>query len=162
MSRVPQNLAAPLRQLAKQAVGADWQLYSIVLEHWQDIIGQEWAAQTAPVKIAFPRQSARAQGTLTIAMPRGLTMAMQYRQPQILARLNAFLGAETIVRLHFTHVTTAPPRPPVPDRVLSASEAAQIGQAVASVSDAALRASLEAFGQALYTAQRMPGEAAKP
>lgn len=162
MSRIPQNLAAPLRQLAKQAVGADWQLYSIVLEHWQDIIGQEWAAQTAPAKIAFPRQHARSQGTLTIAMPRGLTMAMQYRQPQILVRLNTFLGAETIVRLHFIHARAAPPRPTAPARTLSAGETAHISQVVAGVSDNELRASLEAFGQALYAAQRAPGKIGKP
>lgn len=162
MSRVPQNLAAPLQKLAKQAVGADWQLYSIVLEHWQDIIGQEWAAQTAPVRIAFPRQQARAQGTLTIAMPRGLTMAMQYRQTQILARLNAFLGAETIVRLHFAHATAVPPRPAVSARTLSVRETAHIGQAVSCVADAELRASLEAFGQSLFAAQRVPGEVSEP
>ncbi len=159
---MPQNLAAPLRQLAKQAVGADWQLYSIVLEHWQDIIGAEWAAQTAPVKIAFPRQQARSQGTLTIAMPRGLTMAMQYRQPQILARLNGFLGAETIVRLHFSHATAASRRPAAPARTLSAHETAHISQAVISVNDVELRASLAAFGQALYAAQRVPDQADKP
>ncbi len=161
MSRIPQNLATPLRQLAKQAVGSDWQLYSIVLEHWQDIIGQEWAEQTAPIKIAFPRQQARSQGTLTIAMPRGLTMAMQYRQPQILARLNAFLGAETIIRLHFAHAMAKPPRRKAPNRNLSASEVTQISQTVAAVPDIGLRESLEAFGRALYAAQRVPGEVDK-
>lgn len=162
MIYVPQNLSAPLRKLAKQAVGADWQLYSIVLEHWQDIIGQEWAEQTAPVKITFPRQRARSQGALTIAMPRGLTMAMQYRQSQILVRLNAFLGAETIVRLHFTHATALSPRPTASLRTLSARETAHISHAVAGVSDSALRESLEAFGQSLFATQSLPGELGKP
>lgn len=148
MNRLPQNFHATINRLAQTAVGRDWQLYSIMLQHWRDIIGAEWAAQATPTKLTFPVAGRRSDGVLTISLPRGLAMAAQYQQKHIIERLNRFLGAAVISRVLFTHNTTiktaAPALQPVPDEVQQ-----QLSAAVAEINDPELRQSLLDFGMIL-------------
>lgn len=139
--------------LAKQAVGKDWQLYSMLLQNWREIVGPEWADRVAPVKIAFPPQQ-RTGGTLTISLPRGLAMEAQYRQQQMLARINGFFGQTTIARIAFVHDTgAARAKRAVVDDASPVPEA--VKAAVTVIGDDALRQTLESFGATL-AAQRPP------
>ena len=148
MNRLPQNLHATINRLAQTAVGRDWQLYSIMLQHWRDIIGTEWAVQATPSKLTFPVAGRRSDGVLTISLPRGLAMAAQYQQQHILERLNRFLGAAVISRVLFSHATTIKTSKPalqqVPDEVQQ-----QLTAAVAEINDPELRQSLIDFGMIL-------------
>ena len=147
MAKLPQHLASSIHGLAKQAIGKDWQLYSILLQNWREIVGAEWAGQTRPVRLAFPHQSGRRSGTLTISLPRGLAMAAQYQQPHILARINGFFGRDTVTRLAFIHAALPPPAPPPPP--LAEAAKAAIAATTAPVAHDELRQSLASLGQAL-------------
>jgi hypothetical protein len=145
MSHGPQNLLSDVNRLMQTAIGRDWQLYSMLLAHWQEIVGAEWAAHARPVKLIFLNRAQRSEGVLTILLPRGLTMEMQFRQPQILARMNRFFGQPLITRLQLLHdseQTAVPlPLPPLPDE----QRAAVVAQ-TDSIADPELREALAALG----------------
>lgn len=154
MAQLPQTLIQPLHRIAQQAVGKDWQLYSILLQNWREIVGDDWADSLQPVKLAFPLQNQRSNGALTVALPRGLAMEAQYRQGQILARINGFFGSETVTRLIFVHATKAKKSAPVTAAATPESLVA-ITEKTAQVADDELRESLQAFG-AVLAAQGRP------
>lgn len=154
MVQLPQNLIQPLHRIAQQAVGKDWQLYSILLQNWREIVGADWAESLQPVKLAFPLQNQRSNGALTVALPRGLAMEAQYRQAQILARINGFFGHETVTRLVFIHAMKLKKATPAEATVTPEAQAA-IAETTAQVADDELRQSLQAFGEVL-AAQRRP------
>ncbi len=153
MAQLPQNLIQPLHRIAQQAVGKDWQLYSILLQNWREIVGADWADTLQPVKLAFPLQNQRSNGALTVALPRGLAMEAQYRQAQILSRINGFFGHETVTRLVFVHATARKKALPVECAPTSAERDA-VATAAAQVADDDLRHSLQAFGELLATQRR--------
>lgn len=153
MAQLPQNLIQPLHRIAQQAVGKDWQLYSILLQNWREIVGDDWAESLQPVKLAFPLQNQRSNGALTVALPRGLAMEAQYRQVQILSRINGFFGHETVTRLVFVHATKAKKAAPTEATVTPEAQAA-IAETTAQVADDGLRQSLQAFGEVLATQSR--------
>jgi hypothetical protein len=148
MAALPCNLTAAMNRLAQQAVGRDWQIYSMVVRHWPEIIGTNYAAQTKPVKLVFPYHGQRHHGVLTVCLPRGLAMAMQYALPQIMTRLHRFIGADIIARIQFSHAALTPPAKPLPP-VLSVAQHAALQQAVSGLPDSELRESLLAFGVSL-------------
>jgi len=156
MARLPQNLTSSLNQIAKAAVGRDWQMYSILLQNWREIVGADWAERATPVKLVFPAMSQRSGGTLTVSLPRGLTMAAQYQQPQMLARINGFFGHDSIARIVFIHATKSKPLPTPPPSPLSAAQQQAIVQAAAQIDDPLLRESLESFGASLISATQRP------
>jgi hypothetical protein len=159
MAVLPDTLTAPLNRLARAAVGADWQIYSMLVQHWQEIIAADWAGSATPIKLVFPRSGHRANGVLTISVPRGLSMAAQYQQPHILRQLQRFIGQTVIARVIFVHdVTIAPAKPVRPP--LSAATADKMAAAVTAVPDEALRAGLLAFGLSL--AQAKPTQSLTP
>ncbi|MBP7252365.1 MAG: DUF721 domain-containing protein [Alphaproteobacteria bacterium] len=154
MAQLPQNLIQPLHRIAQQAVGKDWQLYSILLQNWREIVGADWADTLQPVKLAFPLQNQRSNGALTVALPRGLAMEAQYRQTQILSRINGFFGQETVTRLVFVHATTRK-KILLTEAVATPEAQAAVAVATEQVADVELRHSLQAFGEVL-AAQRSP------
>lgn len=157
MAAFPKSIAASIHGIARRSLGKDWQLYGILLEHWPTIVGDAWADLMIPVKLAFPstgrdnvRQNRR-DGVMTIRLPRGLALEAQYQQPQIIARINHYLGSDVLCRLIFVHTTDnrakSPDFPAVPDQ--GARDAAEA--AAGSVDDLELRAALSDFGAILMS-----------
>lgn len=160
MAQLPASLVAPIRHIAKRALGKDWQLYGLLLDHWPTIVGEAWAELIHPVKLAFPAATrpgagqALRDGVLTLRMPRGLAMEVQYQQPQIIARINNFFGASAVSRLNFMH-SGASPRPTKRDvPALSPQTLQALHAATAVIADAALREALESLGTHVH---RNPG-----
>lgn len=159
MAQFPTALAAPIRLIAKQALGKEWQLYGILLDHWPAIIGDAWAEMVHPVKLSFPpagqagQRHALRSGALTLRLPRGLALEVQYQQPQIITRINNFFGADAITKLVMTHRFESPKLRPTP-RPLKATDATALHTATDAIDDAELRAALEGLGAQLYTQPR--------
>src|ERR1700761_8162192 len=90
---MPRALANAVNQIARQTIGKDWSLYAALLDHWQEIVGMEYAKVTTPVKITFPHQpgaSRRSGGTLTAKLPKGLAMEFTFKTEQIKQRINSY------------------------------------------------------------------------
>lgn len=155
---MPRNLKITVEQIARQSVGKDWGLYAALLDHWQDIVGREYATLTTPVKITFPHQpneARRQNGTLTVRLPKGLAMEFTYKTEQIRQRINNYFGYNAIAKINFDPVFAVPakkPTAPAPDPAALAA----IEEGVKSVDGDELSAALQSFGAAVLTSKNNP------
>lgn len=145
-------------------MGKDWSLYATLLNHWGEIVGQEYAKVTTPVKIVFPHgkkegdqwaNGNRTGGILTIALPHGLAMEFSFLTETILSRINAFFGYPAIGKLTFqgryeeplTSTSLAVPK------TLSSSQQEALLDKTKDVEDSELRAVLLDLGRSLEGVQ---------
>ena len=131
-------------------MGKDWSLYAALLEHWPEIVGQEYAQVTNPAKITFPHQPLepkRRNGTLTVRLPKGLAMEFTFKTDQIKQRINGYFGYDAIGRIVLDSVAGMPRKPN--KTALAAPDAATM-QALAEqtsvVDNDEVRAALLSFG----------------
>ncbi len=107
--RLSRSMMALLAGLAKKSGAIDPRL----IENWAQIVGEETARMCRPIRL-------KAQGrakTLEIAVSNGPSaMAVQFRQQDILARVNQWLGRNAITRLTIrqTGALRAGPAMPAP------------------------------------------------
>lgn len=100
-------------------MGKDWQLYAGLLEHWEEIVGADYARCTTPVKVTFPHalpgslnaSGKRGDGTLHIRLPQGLVMEFTYQTERIKQRITAYFGYQAISRIVFEPVYGQKPAP---------------------------------------------------
>ncbi len=120
-----------------------------LLTAWAEIVGQELAAITRPVKIGYAKGGFGATLTLLTTSANGPMVQMQL--PAIQEKVNACYGYAAISRIHITQTApggfaegqaefiAAPRAEPAPDPVISA-RAAEVAQ---GVQDTTLRNALE-------------------
>ena len=138
----PKALGAILPPLVRPVLRKRAPSIAALLAEWEAVVGPAIAAVTVPKRLAA--------GTLTLAASPPIALELQHLAPQLLARVNAYLGTEAASRLRFAPSTaTATPRPAPP---LPSPEAlARVAAAVAPLPEGPLRAALEALGTALAT-----------
>jgi hypothetical protein len=109
----------------------------VLRARWREVVGEALAARTEPVKLSKPRGGDGAVLELRVDGP--AAALIQHQAPDILARVNLFLGAGSVTRLR---VVQGPFRRAAPDQ--NAARAAQSRRRKAQPLDAALEADLEA------------------
>lgn len=132
-----------------------------LLTHWPEVVGDEIAAQTRPVKVGYGKGGLGATLTLLTIGPAAPLVQMQLEQ--IRERVNACYGYNAISRILLTQTAAtgfaegqasfapAPkPAPPAPDPVAARRAEA----AVSAVSDPDLRAALALLGQNVLSRAR--------
>lgn len=107
------SLSRVVRPLVKDRPLAETQL----LLEWSSIVGEELAALTRPLKVRFDRPAERLGGVLELACDGGAALELQHRAPQLLERVNAWLGYPAIARLRLRQIERrpaagSPPAPP--------------------------------------------------
>ncbi|MFT4150992.1 MAG: DUF721 domain-containing protein [Paracoccaceae bacterium] len=132
-----------------------------LLTHWPDVVGEELARVTRPVKVSYGREGFGATLVLLVASAHAPIVQMQERR--IRDRVNAVYGYNAIARIHmtqtapvgfaegqaeFTPAPKAAPRAPDPQIVAQAAETA------APIRDDALRAALERLAQNILTRKK--------
>jgi hypothetical protein len=110
-----QNLRHLVHQIASKTLGKDWTLYANILDHWEDIVGKEWANVTMPRRIHFPKampgQQTALEAKLVVAVPAPLQMRLSYQKTHILERIASYLGRRYIHDLIFEAESTIKPLP---------------------------------------------------
>lgn len=84
---------------------------------WPEIVGEAVARRTEPVKLTKPRSGGGA--TLEIKTEGASALALQHQAPEILSRVNVFLGAGAVEKLRIVQgpvrrtslIKAKPPRP---------------------------------------------------
>lgn len=126
---------------------------SRLLTQWAEIVGEEIAASTRPVKVGYGREGLGA--TLTLLTTSAAAPVVQMEIPRIRDRVNACYGYAAIARIHLTQTAAtgfaegqaefrpAPRAAAAPDPAITARAA----ETARDVRDGALRAALEALGQ---------------
>jgi hypothetical protein len=114
-----------------------------VLADWPSIVGPALAAVTVPRRLSA--------GTLTIACSGPIAMELQHLSGELIARINAALGAGVVKTLHFLQI--APDQQvPTPTPRPSPQSLARAESAVESLPSGDLRDALTALGRAVFGA----------
>lgn len=115
-----ESLGRVVKPLVKDRPLAETQL----LLDWPTIVGEELAALARPLKVRFDRPAERLGGVLELACDGGAALELQHRAPQLIERVNAWLGYAAIARLRLRQIerkvpaTLAPPPRPKARRKL--------------------------------------------
>jgi hypothetical protein len=91
-------IAADLARLIGKPLGKRGFGEGGLIAEWQAVVGEEIARHSAPLKLSFPRGQRR-DGTLTLLAPGAFATELQHLVPQLLERINGYLGYAAIARL---------------------------------------------------------------
>lgn len=134
---------------------------SRLLTHWAEVVGDEIAAMTLPVKVGYGREGLGA--TLTLLTTGASAPLLQMQLPKIRDKVNACYGYNAISRVVITQ--TAPtgfaegqvafvpkpkPAPEPPDPAVQDAARTLSGE----IGDQTLRAALEALGEKVLSRPR--------
>jgi hypothetical protein len=117
---------------------------------WREIVGPEIARRTEPVKLTRPRGGGPAALEIRVAGP--AAALIQHQQPQILARVNLFLGTGAVDRLRIVQgplrLKPEPARPPRRKLApLDAAQEAELARGLAAAPEGPLKAALAELGR---------------
>ena len=157
--------ARPVCEMLPAIGGAAFRRFGFVqgsiVSRWKEIVGERYAAVSAPESIRFP-PGKRSAGVLTLIVEGAHAPMMQHVAPTIVERVNRFFGYAAVERVSFRQgivqvakakARMAPPSlRPVP---------VGLGASLNAVADPELRACLEALARGLGTTEE-PAIAAIP
>ena len=110
---------------------------------WAAIAGPQIAEIALPLKVAYARGERR-EGTLHLRVASGFAPMLAHCEPQLIERVNAYLGHAAVVRIKLVQgPMPSPPKKPRP------SDSGPPPEPVAGVADPALAEALGAFAAAL-------------
>lgn len=122
---------------------------SSVVTRWAEIVGERYAALSAPESIRFPTGK-KEKGTLSLTVMSGQATIIQHVLPEIIERVNRFFGYEAIVKVAIRPGEIArrePERRPPPAALRPVPT--ELGESLRDIGDPELRAVLEAMAQGL-------------
>jgi hypothetical protein len=131
-----------------------------LLTQWAEIVGEDLAQTTRPVKVGYGREGIGA--TLTLLTTSTAAPIVQMELPRIRDKVNACYGYAAIARIHITQTAAsgfaegqaqfapAARKTPPPDPALIARAA----ETAEGVQDTTLRAALEALAQNILTRRK--------
>jgi len=116
---------------------------------WREIVGAEIARRTEPVKLSKPRGGGPASLEIRVA---GASAALiQHQAPEIVARVNLFLGEGAVNKLRIVQgpLRRAAETKPLPKRAapLDAGQEAELVKGMSHVPDGPLKAALLSLGR---------------
>src|SRR5579863_3930402 len=97
----PRALAATLPKITKAILAKGGRDYATLIAEWPAIVGAQLAGSSQPEKLVRRRHDDErsAGGVLTIRVSSGAALEIQHREPQIVERINTYLGYRGVVRL---------------------------------------------------------------
>lgn len=122
---------------------------SSIVTRWAEIVGERYAAISAPESIRFPAGK-KSDGTLSLTVANGHGPIIQHVLPEIMERVNRFFGYPAVVRVAIRQGEIArrePERRPPPANLKPVP--ADLGDSLREIGDPELRAVLEAMAQGL-------------
>ncbi len=140
--------AAPIGEALKQAGFAATE----IVTRWDEIVGDDLARRSAPVKIAWPRRPADHgepdPGTLHVRVEAPFALEIQHLAPVIVERVNAFMGWRCVAGVRLTQIPLQAKRKPKPAPPAPADEA-RLTAAASAFEDEGLREVILRFGRAV-------------
>ncbi len=164
--RLPRQISSSVDTIAKAAVGKNWSLYATLIQHWAEIVGQDYAKSTEPTKIIFPKgkkagdqwasRQRDAGGTLIIKIPQGLTMEFGFLTDQIKERINGFFGYNAIDTIKFApyYGQIEEPESEEKESPLTDEEITSLEDSLKDIENKELREALENLGQSVLRERR--------
>jgi hypothetical protein len=147
----PQRLGRTLNAVAGKALGKDGMAFGALLTDWAAIVGGRLAEQTSPLKLAFPA-GRRENAVLHVRVSSAAALLVQHEEPQILERINSFMGYRAVARLKLVHAGPVLPQKNYamkPVKRLDPVKERELTIAVEPIENEELRAVLERLGRAV-------------
>jgi hypothetical protein len=153
-------IAAELQHLIGKPLGKRGFGEGGLIAEWPAVAGEEVARHTAPLKLSFPRGQRR-EGTLTLRTTGAFATELQHMAPQLLERINGYLGYGAIARLKIEQGQLPRRRrsamlQPAP---LAPAEETGLSEALLPIGDEDLHRALQALGRAVKGLRRPPNPA---
>ena len=148
----PRPIARMLPEIAGKILGKKGLGFGVLITEWETIVGPETARRALAVRLAFP-PGRRDGATLHLRVAGEHAVEMQHTAPQLIDRVNAFMGYRAVEALKFVQ-TGRTKSPPVLARPLAPSEAAQLAERVGGVENDELREALAALGASVLAGRR--------
>jgi len=127
---------------------------SAVVSRWGEIVGERYAAASAPESIRFPHGK-RADGTLTIVASGAHAPMLQHVAPTLIERVNRFFGYTAVVRVVIRQGRIpGPPARAVPRA--SVPIPTDLGESLRTIADDELRTVLESLARGVAAAREIP------
>lgn len=148
----PRPLADLARQPLSEAMKQAGFAATEVVTRWEEIVGPELSRHSAPIKLAWQRRrdgiDAPEPGTLHVQVSAPFALEIQYLQPVILERVNAFFGWRCAAGMRITRVPmVAKAKPRGPKRLPADEE--RLRMVTEGITDAKLKTALERLGRAV-------------
>jgi hypothetical protein len=160
----PRALAATLPKVTKPVLEKHGRAYAALIGEWHNIAGPSLAAMSLPEKLVTA--GGRAAGTLTVRVAGAAATELQHLAPQVIERINTYLGFSAVTRLKLVQgpVPGARPAPKRRMREPSTQTKAAIETATSGIPDPDVRAALVRFGQSVASnaESETPGTASRP
>ncbi len=144
----PRAVAAVLPKVTAKALGKRGFAVAAVITDWAEIMGPALAADTVPRRIAFPRDRSGG-GTLHLSATGAIATELQHLEPQILERINGYLGFHAVTRLVIHHGLRPRPAPIAAAEPPAGRAAGSAEHRLAAVENPALREALRRLGRAV-------------
>lgn len=142
----PRAIARSLAKITRPALEKRGRVFAALVAAWPELAGPRLAGDTALDRLAQPRDGG--PGTLHLRVTPVLALEVQHLAPQLIERINAFLGHAAVGRIAMVQrpiQRLGPPvRLPVPQPGPARRQAA--AAATRDVADETLRAALARLG----------------
>jgi hypothetical protein len=160
MSKPARSFPRPLSEFLGATLGGALKAQGFtsteIIARWADIVGEEIATHSKPMKINWPRSrndtagdEAAEPATLVLRVEGPVALEIQHLSAVILERVNRFFGWQAIGRLALRqaplHRREQAPPPPPPDPEI----AARIAEGLPEIEDEELRQALARLGAAI-------------
>ncbi len=146
----PKALADSLRKVTRRALGQRSLAEQSLILDWPSIAGGDIARICTPQGISFQRRDRRLDGTLALRVHSGQATRLQHLEPQLIERINGYLGYRAIARLRLLAGAASAPgdreSPPAAPADVEQRDQKPTGEPIA---DPALRAALARLGHAV-------------
>ncbi len=122
---------------------------SSIVSRWREIVGERYAAVSAPESIRFP-PGKRSTGVLTLVVEGAHAPMMQHVAPTIIERVNRFFGYAAIDRVNFRQGIVRVEKDKARKAPVSlAPVPAALGDSLRDIGDPELKACLEALARSV-------------
>lgn len=130
---------------------------SSVVSRWHEIVGEKYAAISAPEMIRFP-VGKKSNGTLELTVNGAMAPMMQHVTPEIIERVNRFFGYTAVAKVKIRQGHVEPPAteksPPRAAPMLKPAPM-ELGDSLRDIADPELQAVLESLASSLNGADSL-------
>lgn len=128
---------------------------SSIVSRWKEIVGERYAALSAPDSIRFP-PGKKQDGVLTITLSGAVAPMMQHVAPEIIERTNRFFGYPAVAKIVLRQGDVARSDQAPILRPKAAELSPEIGDSLRDIADPELKAVLTSFASALSGIDALP------
>lgn len=150
-----QALSKSILPLAKMVLGKKGFVETDILTNWQDIIGEDLANFTSPLKIDFKPQQ-RLNGILHLEVPSGaFALEIQHKEKIILQKINTYFGYNAVSSIRIIQNSnfqnfTPPPAKKI-EKLVTPEEENYIQELAGEINHPELKEILIKLGQSIFT-----------